>query len=119
MISKLRESLSIVIVGIIMIALFSFGLFMVIKKPISSEHLFKAEQTEVTKPTTEETKPTRIWRGADYGLPAGVVVDDGEYLEQSPSTNWISIQQADGHIVMVKNLEWQLYSAIKKGDIIE
>ena len=119
MISKLRESL-IVIVGIVMIALFSSGLVLYIKKANNTE--VKAEQpvkqTETTAPTTEETKPARIWRGTEYGLPAGVVVG-GEYIDGSPSTNYISIQQADGHIVVVKNLEWQIHSAIEEGDIIE
>ena len=117
MISKFRESLSIVIVGIVMIALFSSGLVLYIKKVNNTE--VKAEQpisqTETTQP--EEPK-SRVWRGSDYGLPAGVVVSGG-YLEESPSTNFISIQQADGHIVLVKNLEWQIHSAIEEGDIIE
>lgn len=122
MISKFREAL-IVIVGIIMLALFSSGLAIYILKaksvakqiePIATEQ--SAIQTETT--TTEETKPARIWRGVDYGLPAGVVVG-GEYIDGSPSTNYISIQQADGHIILVKNLEWQIHSALENGDIIE
>lgn len=122
MINKLRESLSIVIVGIVMIALFSSGLVLYIKKANNTEVKVEqpteqpVKQTETT--TTEETKPARIWKGIDYGLPAGVVVG-GEYLEGMPSSNWISIQQADGHIVVVKNLEWQIHSAIEEGDIIE
>lgn len=119
MISKLRESL-LVIVGIVMIAVYTACLVLYIKKANNTE--VKAEQpvkqTETATATTEETKPTRILRGADYGLPAGVVVGGG-YLEESPSTNFISIQQADGHIVLVKNLEWQLYHTIEIGDIIE
>lgn len=123
MISKFREPLSIVIVGIVMIALFSSGLATYILKaksvakqiePIATEQ--SATQTETTQP--EETKPARIWRGVDYGLPAGVVIE-GEYLDGSPSSNYISIQQADGHIVIIKNLEWQLHSTIHTGDIIE
>ena len=123
MINKLRESL-VVIVGIIMIALFSSGLIFYLKKATDTEVKVEqpteqpVKQTETTTPTTEETKPARIWRGADYGLPAGVVVG-GEYIDGSPSTNYISIQQADGHIVVVKNLEWQIHSAIEEGDIIE
>lgn len=124
MISKFREAL-IVIAGIIMLALFSSGLAIYIIKaksvakqiePIATEQ--SATQTETTTPITEGTKPARIWRGVDYGLPAGVVVG-GEYIDGSPSTNYISIQQADGHIILVKNLEWQIHSALEKGDIIE
>lgn len=115
MISKFRESLSIAIVGIVMIGIFSIGLFFVIKNEPTPKTEQTVTQTETTQP--EEPKP-RVWRGSDYGLPAGVVVG-GEYLESSPSSNWVSIQQADGHIVIVKNLEWQLYGAIEEGDIIE
>ena len=122
MISKFREAL-IAIAGIIMLALFSSGLAIYILKaksaakqtePIATEQ--SATQTETTP--TEETKPARIWRGVEYGLPAGVVVGS-EYIDDLPSTNFISIQQADGHIVLVKNLEWHIHSAIEEGDIIE
>lgn len=117
MISKIRESL-IVIVGIVMIALFSSGLILYIKKVNNTEVKVEQPISQTETTTTEETKPTRILRGADYGLPAGVVIE-GEYLDGSPSSNYISIQQADGHIVIIKNLEWQLHSAIHTGDIIE
>lgn len=120
MISKIKEPL-LLIIGIVMIALFSSGLVLYIKKVKGTE--VKAEQKleplviQTETPQLKEPKP-RIWRGVDYGLPAGVVVG-GEYLENSPSSNYISIQQADGHVVIVKNLEWQIHNALEEGDIIE
>lgn len=40
-------------------------------------------------------------------------------MKNDPSINWLCIQQPDGHMVIVKNVDKVLWTAIQKGDIIE
>jgi hypothetical protein len=118
MISKFRESLRIVIVGIVMIALFSSGLVLYIKKVNNTEVKVEQPISQTETTTTEESKPTRIWRGSDYGLPAGVIVG-GEQDNENPALNWLTIQQPDGHMTIVHNIDGRLWNAVQNGDIIE
>lgn len=75
------------------------------------------KQTPLDIETPEQSKP-RVWNGAEYKLPIGVVID-GEMDDNDPSINWLSIQQPDGHMVLVTGIDGKLWSAIEIGDIIE
>jgi hypothetical protein len=85
--------------------------------PRTSEQPKTEQPKEVVEQSTDEPKP-RIWRGADYGLPAGVIVG-GEQDDENPALNWVSIQQPDGHMTIAHNIDGRLWNAIEKGDIIE
>lgn len=116
MIEKIRENISLFIIGLVFIGLFSIGLLFIIKNEPTPKTEQPVTQTETTP--TEESKPTRIWRGSDYGLPAGVIVG-GEQDNENPALNWLTIQQPDGHMTMVHNIDGRLWNAVQKGDIIE
>lgn len=114
MIEKIRENM-LLILGFVFIGIFSIGLFFVIKNEPTPKTEQPVTQTETTQP--EEPK-SRVWRGLDYGLPTGVVVG-GEQDDENPALNWLTIQQPDGHMIMVHNIDGRLWNAIEKGDIIE
>ncbi len=114
MIEKIRENM-LLILGFVFIGIFSIGLFFVIKNEPTPKTEQPVTQTETTQP--EEPK-SRVWKGADYGLPVGVVVG-GEMDNENPALNWLSIQQPDGHMVLVKSIDGPLWVAIQKGDVIE
>lgn len=121
MIDKVRTSISIIIV-IVLVSIIT--LFFVEGSKKTDEKLSETPPPKVEQPkppVVEEPTPVaqpRVWKGSDYGLPAGVLVS-GEADENDPSINWLCIQQPDGHMVIVKNVDKVLWTAIQKGDIIE
>jgi len=121
MIDKIRISISIIIV-IVLVSIIT--LFFVEGSKKTDEKLLESPQPKVEQPKSpavEETTPVvqpRVWKGSDYGLPIGVVVS-GESDENDPSINWLCIQQPDGHMMIVKNVDKVLWTAIQKGDIVE
>jgi hypothetical protein len=119
MIDKIRTSISIILV-IVLVSIITF--FFVGGGKKTDEKLSETPKVEQPKQTSvEELAPSaqhRVWRGSDYGLPAGVIVD-GEADDNDPSINWLCIQQSDGHMVIVKSVDKILWVAIQKGDIIE
>jgi len=117
MIDKIRHFVPQIIFGFLFFVLFLIGLRFVNKNNPTPKTEQLVTQTETTTPTTEEPKP-RVWRGSDYGLPAGVIVG-GEQDNENPALNWLTIQQPDGHMTMVHNIDGRLWNAVQNGDIIE
>jgi hypothetical protein len=119
MIDKIRTSISIILV-IVLVSIIT--LFFVGGGKKTDEKLSETPKVEQPKQTSvEELAPSaqpRVWKGSDYGLPVGVLVS-GESDENDPSINWLCIQQPDGHMMIVKNVDKVLWTAIQKGDIIE
>jgi hypothetical protein len=102
---------------------FAVGFVVILKYPSNKPQPTQIEQpkpVETEKPKTEETinQYARVWKGSEYGLPTGVLVS-GEADDNDPSINWLCIQQPDGHMVIVKNVDKILWQAIEKGDVIE
>lgn len=65
-----------------------------------------------------DSSDIRIWKSSETGLPIGVVVG-GECDNGNSSINWLSIRQSDGHMIIAKNIDGQLWGAVMIGDIIE
>ena len=65
-----------------------------------------------------DSSDIRIWKSSETGLPIGVVVG-GECDNENSSINWLSIRQSDGHMIIAKNIDGQLWGAVMIGDIIE
>lgn len=117
-----RIKLSIAVIVFVLIGIVGFIFMEVTDKKTNVTPTSKLDTTHVEstvqEPVTVEQPKPRIWKGSDYGLPVGVVVG-GEMDNENPTLNWLSIQQPDGHMVLVKSIDGPLWVAIQKGDIIE
>jgi len=82
----------------------------------------KEQHTNTETPTTTEEQVVeqrpRYFLSSETGLPVGIIVG-GETIENGQNNNYISIQDETGKITVVKNIDWQLWSGLKKGDIIK
>jgi len=110
MMTHIRTSIGIILVFI----LSAIGSYFIMDA--SKKDNEKAQPTQIEQP--EKERELNRWKSSELNIPAGTIVGTG-YLENSPSSNWLSIKTLDGSTTIVKNLDWQTHSAITVGDIIE
>ena len=82
---------------------------------------YSAEAPKPQEPSTivgEEEGKSNAFSALETGLPAGIIVG-GEQIDGNPSNNFLSIKTPDGTIKVVKNVDWQIYNAVKYGDEIK
>ena len=83
------------------------------KKPTKST---PPPPVEASQP--QEQREPQVWSSTEIGLPPGVVTGGGQ-LDETPSENWLSIKDASGQTHIIKNVDYKVWEAVQRGDIIK
>lgn len=66
----------------------------------------------------QEQREPQVWSSTETGLPVGVVTG-GSRMDETPSENWLSIKDASGQTHILKNVDYKVWDAVQRGDIIK
>ena len=67
---------------------------------------------------SEQPKKYLVWSSKNLNLPKGVVTHGESIGSDNSSNNYLIIKKSNGVRLVIKNVPWQVYSAVERYDTI-